>query len=86
MRETDFKKDISNYSEDELSMIVFNDELLYNLRNDRDNLFLALDETFIFTAEQVEVLVADLEDDANEQHLHKHKYIYFLQEDDANEQ
>ena len=57
--------DLTNYSEDELSLNVFNDESLYLIRN-TEGLKEELDERFIYTPEQLEVLFADLEDDEEE--------------------
>lgn len=56
-------QDITMYSDDELSLIVFNDEGLYNER--KYSSFLdTIDEFFIYTDEQLSVLIQDLTDDA----------------------
>ena len=54
--------DLTKYSEDELSLNVFKDEFLYNLRHRKDLVF-TLDEMFIYTEEQLGVLQHDLIDD-----------------------
>lgn len=59
------KQDLTNYSEIELSLLVFNDEGLYNMRHKR-NFLNTIDELFIYTDDQLEVLKQDLEEDANE--------------------
>lgn len=56
------KKDITKYSDNELSLWVFNDEALYSLRRSI-NLKILLEQYFIFTDEQFEVLEQDLKDD-----------------------
>lgn len=57
--------DLTQYGEQELSLHVFNDEYLYNIRH---RMFLKdiLDDTFIYTDEQWIELQADLEQDAEE--------------------
>jgi len=59
------KNDITQYSDSELSLIVFNDEYLYSKRHSR-HLKDTLDEFFIYTPEQWQELQQDLQDDANE--------------------
>ena len=56
--------DISHYSNDELSLQVFNTEELYNLIGNRVALFRALEETYSYTYEQYQALlnVLDQED------------------------
>ncbi len=56
------KQDITQHSDNELSLIVMNDESLYNMRR-RSDLLEILKEYFIFTDEQAEVLRQDIEDD-----------------------
>ena len=56
------KQDITQYSDDELSLIVFNDEGLYRERK-RASLEDTLREFFIFTDEQLQVLKDDLENE-----------------------
>ena len=54
--------DITQYGENELSLNVFNDEYLYNLamRGSRDYLIDIINETFIYTDEQMDVLIEDV--------------------------
>ena len=56
--------DITRYGENELSLNVFNDEYLYNLamRGSRDYLIDIINETFIYTDEQMDVLIQDLDE------------------------
>jgi len=59
-------QDITMYSDDELSLIVFNDAYLYNTRFFSwfiDN----LEVDFTYTEKQLEVLKQDIADDAEEQ-------------------
>lgn len=60
------KLDITNYSDEELSLIVFNDEILYLSRHN-DNFFDLIDDEFIYTDEQKDVLIQDLSDDKDEE-------------------
>ena len=55
--------DLTNYSDDELSLMVFNDEYFYIERKNEDYLLALCNEEFIFTAEQLAVLKQDLADD-----------------------
>jgi len=59
------KQDLREYSENELSLLVFNDEGLYKMR-DRSCLVETLNDFFIFTDEQLEVLKQDIQDDNEE--------------------
>lgn len=59
------KTDLTEYSDNELSMHVFNDEGLYRMRN-KPYLKETLDEYFIYTDEQYEVLLQDIEEDNEE--------------------
>lgn len=59
------KTDLTQYSDDELSMLVFNDEGLYRERH-RSYLKELLDECFIYTEAQYETLQEDLEEDLAE--------------------
>lgn len=54
--------DIREYSDNELSMLVFNDESLYNMRH-LSNLESILREIYIFSDDQLEVLKVDVEMD-----------------------
>ena len=60
------KRDITMRSEYELSLLVFNDEFLYN-RRFKQNFTDILDELFIYTGEQLDVLNEDLKADLNEE-------------------
>ena len=61
----DCRQDLRDYSDNELSLLVFNDEGLYNMRHKRDFIEF-INEYFIYTDDQLEVLKADLEDDRKE--------------------
>tara|TARA_Y100000310_G_C20192890_1_gene583298 strand:+ start:54 stop:239 length:186 start_codon:yes stop_codon:yes gene_type:complete len=56
------KNDIREYSASELSIMVFNTENLYNERHNKDFINL-LREDYIFTEEQLNELLVDLEED-----------------------
>lgn len=56
-----YKQDLTDYSENELSLIVFNDEHLYNQRR-RSYFIDELRQYFIFTDDQLEVLETDLKE------------------------
>lgn len=61
------KQDLTKYSENELSLHLFNDEYLYKARKQsHEYLRELLEEIFIFTEEQFDVLIQDIEDDLNE--------------------
>jgi hypothetical protein len=53
-------EDITRYSDDELSLIVFNDEYWYGQRKNTKVLEYNLRECFKFTDEQLQVLRADI--------------------------
>lgn len=53
------KKNLTQYSDDELSLIVFNDEYLYSIRNS-SHLISTLDELYIYTPQQRSMLYDDL--------------------------
>ena len=55
-------QDLTEYGDGELSMMVFNDEGLYNMRHDGD-LVSVLDDLFYDTDEQMEELERDLVED-----------------------
>lgn len=59
------KQDLTEYSDNELSMHVFNDEGLYRSRN-RYGFLESLTEYFIFTDSQLDVLKDDLTEDEKE--------------------
>ena len=60
------KQDLTKYSDSELSLIVFNDETLYRMRN-RRGFIETLREIFIFSESQLDELNQDLEDERNEE-------------------
>ena len=60
------KQDLTQYSDDELSLQVFNDESLYNLRRYPAALDEAILNLFEYTNAQYQVLQTDLEDDRTE--------------------
>ena len=53
--------DISHYSNDELSLQVFNTEELYNLIGNRVALFRTLEDTYLYSYEQYQTLLDDLD-------------------------
>jgi hypothetical protein len=57
------KNDITHHSECELSLIVMNDEYFYTMRKYEKRLVELLREVFIFTDEQLEVLLTDISED-----------------------
>ena len=60
-------QDITMYSDDELSMHVFNVECLYNERHNLNVLLGIVQDNFVYTQEQLEVLIQDIADDLEEQ-------------------
>jgi len=73
------KKDITEYSENELSLIVMNDESLYLERHKPDFIEL-IDEYFIYTDEQKSVLIEDLADELSEMDDDEKPYFAVLPE------
>lgn len=65
------KTDLRQYSDEELSLWVMNDEGLYRSRRSLRVLTELLDELFIYTDEQMEVLKQDLEDEENEENANE---------------
>ena len=62
---SDTRQDLTEYSDKEMSLLVFNDETLYRMR--RSIGFITfLKELYKATDEQWEVLKEDLKDDENE--------------------
>ena len=59
------KQDLREFSDQELSLWIFNDESLYNMRRYFLNHPKMLSQYFIFTDAQLEVLIQDLTDDLN---------------------
>lgn len=60
------KQDLTVYSDDELSLLVFNDEGLYRMRRNKKALIEHLSDIFIFTSDQLNVLETDLNEDLKE--------------------
>ncbi len=61
------KTDITMHSDEELSLLVFNTEPLYKLRrHSRALIHDTIREMFIFTSEQFDTLMQDIDDDLNE--------------------
>lgn len=56
-------EDITQYCDDELSLRVFNDEPLYNMRSDRAELFGTLAMLFNYTQLQMDILQINLAED-----------------------
>lgn len=59
------KEDLTQYTDSELSLRVFNDEGLYRGRHMKGFMYL-LEDIFIFTHEQEDELLQDLQDDLEE--------------------
>lgn len=53
------KTDLREFSDLELSLLVFNDETLYQVRND-SKLYDLIDSKFLYTEQQLSVLKRDL--------------------------
>jgi len=51
--------DLTQYNDNELSLVVYNDEGLYDMRRDSD-LISVLEEYYIFTDTQLAKLIKDL--------------------------
>ena len=62
------KQDLTIHSDQELSLIVMNDEWTYKHRR-RDWFKDSLEESFLYSDEQFDVLVQDLKDEAKEDGL-----------------
>ena len=56
-------EDLTEYSDQELSNWVFNTECLYNARNDQAELMRIINSSFIYTAEQLQELKNDLQEE-----------------------
>jgi len=56
------RTDITEYSDSELSLLVFNTEYLYEQRHSK-GFDEVLDQLFIYTPKQWQELIADLQDD-----------------------
>lgn len=59
----DYREDITKYSDDELSLRVFNDEYYYHERKDWNYLKALIMEQFVYTDAQLETLINDLEEE-----------------------
>ena len=55
--------DLTQYSDQELSLHVFKDEDLYNMIHDMQSLQNILRESFIYTEDQLNILVEDILDE-----------------------
>ena len=55
--------DLTHHSDRELSWIVFNNEYFYTERHNIPYLLHIIDEGFIYTPKQMDVLITDLDDD-----------------------
>lgn len=55
--------DLRDYSDGELSLIVYNDETLYNMRFDTEILKETIDFTFNYTNEQLNDLMNDINEE-----------------------
>lgn len=60
------KTDIRDFSNAELSLLVFNTEYLYKLRSRRPLLFQELNDLYEYTQDQLAELIADLDADDSE--------------------
>ena len=60
-------RDLTQYSDQELSLHVFNDEYFYIERANRPYLMALINEEFIYTDEQMRELINDLNDDETEE-------------------
>jgi len=56
-------QNLTQYSDQELSLNVFNDEYFYLEIHNRPFLMALIAEEFIYTADQMAVLIQDLNDD-----------------------
>ena len=59
-------QDLTQYSDQELSLNVFNDEYFYIERENRPYLMALINEEFTYTADQMAELIQDLDDDKGE--------------------
>lgn len=59
-------RDLTSYSDDELSLHVFNEEYFYIERENRDYLLALVKEEFYYTTSQMTTLIKDLEEDSKE--------------------
>ena len=59
-------RDITNHSDKELSLIIFNDNYFYREINNLSYLKALINEEFVYTPEQLEVAMLDVIDYNNE--------------------
>jgi len=59
------KQDLRQYSDNELSLLVFNDEGLYKMRHKR-YFMETINDLFVYTSDQLSVLEEDLAEDLKE--------------------
>jgi len=59
-------RNITQYSDDELALIVFNDEYFYIERLNRPYLIALIREEIVFTDKQLSVLITALDEDVSE--------------------
>jgi len=58
----DYRKDLTDYSDQELSLNVMNDAYFYNEREDNAYFMALIDEQFIYTPVQLQTLKNDLKE------------------------
>ncbi len=58
----DYRKDLTEYNDEELSLIVMNDGYFYDERKDEAYLMALINEQFIYTPEQLQTLKKDLKE------------------------
>jgi hypothetical protein len=59
-------EDITNYTNQELSLLVFNTEYLYAERHNRQTLMALINSTYKYTDNQMAELISDLDADQEE--------------------
>ena len=59
-------QDITHYSDQELSLLFFNDQYFYIERHNRHFLMALIREEFKYTDKQLEILINDLAEDLEE--------------------
>ena len=53
---------LKEYNESELSLLVFNTESLYNLKDNETELLPAINSKYIYSKKQLSILLKDIED------------------------
>ena len=53
---------LKEYNESELSLLVFNTESLYNLKDDETELLPVINSKYIYSKKQLSILLKDIED------------------------